>query len=99
METLAGDAMPPQPNLTGCSFASLDQAERDRLAVLLRPLPWIDGLITAWVIMPIMPEQTDELVDWLDFVWSQADENEIGKLTLLQTEAVQSQLIDNLCYV
>lgn len=39
-----------KPQRIGRSFALLDQATRERLAVLLRPLPWVDGLVTAVVL-------------------------------------------------
>ena len=61
MDTQAGAAMPPLPDITGRSFALLDQAERDRIAPLLRPLPWIDGLIAAMVIAPSAADAPEDL--------------------------------------
>jgi uncharacterized protein len=106
METLAGATMPPLPDddATGRSFDLLDQAERDRLGALLRPLAWIDGLIAATVIAP---DTTDELdgneaesaLDWLDFIWSEEKEDEVGKLTVPQSLEIVTPVIDHYCHV
>jgi uncharacterized protein len=82
MDKLAGVAMHPlRLDPTGRSFALLDQAERERLGTLLRPLAWLDGLITASVLVP---DGDDESEDWLDHIWTEENEDEIGKLTLAQ---------------
>src|SRR5262245_18227216 len=73
----AGAATPPLIDPTGRSFALLDQAERERLAAVLRPLPWIDGFLTAVIISSEEPE------DWADYVYA-ADA--LGKLELAQEE-------------
>jgi yecA family protein len=91
MDTLADVAMPPPPDPAGRSFALLAQDERDRLTKLLRPLPWIDGLITAMVIAPASPDETDgddEALDWLYLIWKEGSEAEIGKLTLPQSAEI-----------
>ncbi|HVG82802.1 MAG TPA: UPF0149 family protein [Methylomirabilota bacterium] len=84
MDTLA-DAMPPPLDPSGRSFALLDEAERDRLSPLLRPLPWIDGLITAMVIAPATPGEADgaeDGLDWLYMIWREGREAEVGALSL-----------------
>ncbi len=108
MDTQAGAAMPPLPDMTGRSFALLDQAERARLAPLLRPLPWIDGLIAAMVIAPAAPDEPDDIegpgdveaaLDWLDFIWSDDNEEEVGKLTPSQSVEVVTPVMDHYCHV
>jgi yecA family protein len=108
METQAGAAMPPLPDIAGRSFALLDQAERDRIAPLLRPLPWIDGLIAAMVIAPSAadePEDAPEMedveaaLDWLDFIWSEANEDAVEKLTMPQSVEIVSPVMDHYCHV
>jgi uncharacterized protein len=95
----AAAELPPLPELTGRSFALLDQAERDRLGAILRPLPWIDGLITAAVIAredaAADPADGD---DWIDYVWNEGEE-ELGKLTLTQTNDVVTMMVDHYCHV
>lgn len=100
METLAGDAMPS--DLTGRSFALLDQTERERLATLLRPLPWIDGLIAAVVITPDAPDEADEVegaLDWLDIIWSEEKDDEVDKLTARQSVEIVAPVMDHYCHV
>jgi uncharacterized protein len=102
METLAGDAMTPETDLTGRSFASLDQAERDRLATLLRPLPWIDGLVAAVAIAPDTPDMADEVedaLDWLDVIWREEKDDEVGKLTARQSIEMVSPVMDHFMHV
>ena len=105
MDTLAGAAMPTLPDPTGRSFALLDQAERDRLGTLLRPLAWIDGLIAAMVVAPDAPGETDEsdeiegALDWLDFIWSEEKEDEVDKLTLPQSVEIVTPVMDHYCHV
>jgi len=108
MDTQAGAAMPPLPDITGRSFALLDQAERDRIAPLLRPLPWIDGLIAAMVIAPSAadaPEGLPEIedveaaLDWLDFIWSEANEDAVENLTMPQSVEIVAPVMDHYCHV
>jgi uncharacterized protein len=103
MDTLAGAAMPSLPDdLTGRSFALLDQAERDRLGTLLRPLAWIDGLIAAMVVAPEAPGKTDEVegaLDWLDVVWREEKEDDVGELTLRQSVEIVTPVMDHYCHV
>jgi yecA family protein len=94
MAMLAGAALPPLPEPTGRSFALLDEAERDRLAAVLRPLAWIDGLITAAILSP-----QDEPEDWIDHVWNDGNEDEIEKLTLAQSNDLLSAVVDQYCHV
>ena len=72
------------------TFATLGRDETARLAVLLRPLPWIDGLITAAILAP---EETD---DWIEHIWV---EDELGKTTLAQANDVVSMVDDQFSYV
>ena len=100
MHTVAGAAMPS--DLTGRSFALLDKAERDRLAPLLRPLPWLDGLITAELIGPEDPGETDDVegaLNWLDAVWNDGREDEIDRLTPRQNIELVTPLMDHYCHV
>jgi yecA family protein len=116
MDTLAGAAMPPpldDDETTGRSFALLNQAERDRLAVLMRPLPWIDGLIAATVIAPdTAPDAaeaspdgldgSDEIegaLDWLDFIWSEQSEDELEQLPLPESLEAVMPAMDHYCHV
>jgi uncharacterized protein len=89
-------------DVTGRSFALLDQAERDRLAPLLRPLAWIDGLITAEVIGPADPNATgdlEEALNWLDAIWSEGKEEEIDGLTPRQSIEIVAPVMDHYCHV
>jgi uncharacterized protein len=107
MDTLV--AMPPLlDDMAGRSFALLDRAERDRIGPLLRPLPWIDGLVAAMVIAPDAPNasaQMDEkeavegALDWLDFIWSEEKEHDVDKLTLPQSIEIVTPVMDHYCYV
>jgi uncharacterized protein len=72
------------------TFATLTRDEAASLVVPLRPLPWVDGLITAAVIAPEEPE------DWIDHLWV---EDEIGKLTLPQTNGLLSVVLDQFGHV
>jgi yecA family protein len=90
------------PDVIGRSFALLDQTERDRLAPLLRPLPWIDGLITAELIGPADPNETDDLeeaLNWLDAIWSEGKEDEIQRLTPRQNIEIVTPVMDHYCHV
>jgi uncharacterized protein len=79
------------------TFASLAADERARLAGVLRPLPWIDGLIAAAVIAPEDPE------DWLDHIWvdgglatlTVARARELTSLVEDQYVQVANQLLDD----
>jgi yecA family protein len=110
MDALAGVAMPTLDDMTGRSFALLDQAERDRLTPLLRPLPWLDGLIAAMVIAPDAPDAPDEMpaetdeqdetegaLDWLDVIWSEA--SEVKRLTLPQSMEAVTPVMDHYCHI
>jgi yecA family protein len=78
-------AMPPPNDPSGRSFALLDQAERERLAAVLLPLPWVDGFITAIIISPEEPE------DWPDYVYAP---DVLDTLELAQEEDATSA-VDN----
>jgi uncharacterized protein len=100
MHTLAGAAMPS--DMTGRSFALLDRAERERLAALVRPLPWLDGLITAELIGPEDPGETDEVegaLTWLDAIWGEGKEDEVEALTPRQSIEIVTPVMDHFCHV
>ena len=102
MDTLASTAMPLPPDLTGRSFALLAQDERDRLSKLLRPLPWIDGLIAAMVVAPEAPQETaenDEALDWLYLIWNEGSEAEVGQLSLPQTAEIVDPVMAHYIHV
>jgi yecA family protein len=91
MDTLADATMPPPLDPAGRSFALLDEAERSRIGALLRPLPLIDGLITATIVAPTVPDAPgaeDGVLDWLDCIWSETQAAEIEKLTLQESAAI-----------
>jgi uncharacterized protein len=90
--------MTPETDPTGRNFASLDQAERDRLAILLRPLPWIDGLVAAVAIAPDTPDMADNVegaLDWLDVIWREEKQDEVGKLTARQSIDMVTPVMDH----
>ena len=102
MDTLAGTTMPPPPDPTGRSFALLDEAERSRISALLRPLPWIDGLVAAMAITPASPDETDgddEALDWLYLIWKEGREAEVGKLTLPQSAEIVDPVMAHYVHV
>jgi yecA family protein len=102
MDTLADAAMPPPLDPAGRSFALLDAAERNRIGALLRPLPLIDGLITATIVAPTVPDAPgaeDEALDWLDCIWSEAHAAEIEKLTLPQSAAIVDPVLAHYAHV
>jgi len=72
------------------TFATLGPDERARLGAILRPLAWIDGLVTAVAVAPEEPE------DWLEHIWV---EEELGKLTLPQTDAVAAVVLEQFSHV
>jgi uncharacterized protein len=74
------------------NFATLDEAERAKLGVVLRPLPWIDGLITAILVSPA----DEEPEDWPEHIWV---EGELGKLTLSQSGEVSAVVDDQFGHV
>jgi uncharacterized protein len=69
------------------NFATLGGPELAKVRAILRPLPWIDGLITASVIAPADLDPDD----WLEHVWI---EDELGKLTLAEVDGVASVVTD-----
>jgi yecA family protein len=113
MDTLAGAAMPTFPEITGRSFALLAEAERARLAPLLRPLPWIDGLIAALVIAPDDADEkdaseeingpdeaeTEAALDWLDLLWNEENEDQVAKLSPAQCVEIVAPVMDHYCHV
>lgn len=102
MDTLASTAMPPPPDPTGRSFALLAQDERDRLSKLLRPLPWIDGLIAAMVVAPEASQETaenDDALDWLYLIWNEGREAEVGKLSLPQSAEIVDPVMAHYVHV
>jgi yecA family protein len=101
MDTLADTAMPPPSDPTGGSFALLAQDERDRLSKLLRPLPWIDGLIAAMVVAPEaqMAAENDEALDWLYLIWKEESAAEVGKLSLPQSAEIVDPVMAHYVHV
>jgi yecA family protein len=81
---------PPLPDLGGRSFPLLDQAERGRLAGVLRPLPWIDGFLTAVMISP------EEAEDWPGHVYA---EGVLDRLEPIQEEAAASVVDDHFMHL
>jgi yecA family protein len=102
MDTLAEAALPPPLDPTGRSFALLSQEERDGLGALLRPLPTIDGLITAAVIAPAVSDEfgmEDESLGWLDCIWNEASADVVGNLTLPQSTAIVDPVLAHYAHV
>jgi uncharacterized protein len=77
----------PRIGLPERNFATLGEAELAKLRAILRPLPWIDGLLTASVIAPADLEPDD----WLEHIWI---EEELGKLTMAKADGVASVVTD-----
>jgi uncharacterized protein len=91
MATLApAETLLPALDPTGRRFARLDEAEREWLGTLLRPLPWIDGLMTATLIAPDWADDSDETEIWLDYVWRQGGKAEFQRLAPAQSREVVS---------
>lgn len=74
----------------GPSFADLSPDETARLGNVLRPLAWIDGLMTAAIVAPDEPE------DWLEHIWI---EEQLGKLTPSQAKAVTDTVTDQYVHI
>jgi uncharacterized protein len=70
------------------TFATLNEADRQRASAVLRPLPWVDGLITAMVLSP----SDFEPEGWSQQIWL---EDELGKLTPAQAGEVDAIIIDH----
>ena len=68
------------PDVPERTFADLGPDEVARLAQGLRPLPWIDGLLTAAIIAPQGAE------DWDEHIWADGmpDNLTVGEATMLQ---------------
>jgi uncharacterized protein len=78
------------PELRERTFVALGPDEAARLADVLRPLPWIDGLITAAIIAPEVPG------DWLDHIWA---EGRRDTLSAVETETLSSLAEDQFMHV
>jgi len=72
------------------SFLSLSQDETAKLAANARPLPWLDGLITALVVAPEEPD------NWLDHTWA---DGALGRLTPTQAKEIETLIEDHYCHV
>lgn len=68
------------------NFAALSAAERARLGAILRPLPWIDGLITALAMVP------DEPAGWSDHIWAS---DRIETVTAEQVSRVTAVIMEH----
>jgi yecA family protein len=88
---MAMPAASPPPGVIGRSFALLDQAEREKIAGVLRPLAWLDGLVTAVILAP---EEND---DWTDHIW--IDEGGPEALGLAQLDEVATVVEDHFLHV
>jgi yecA family protein len=96
----------PETDPPARSFALLDEAERARLGRLLRPLPWIDGLIAAIMVEPVLDgdwgddtDDSDETGVWLDHIWSKDNEAEIRRLAPPEVEEVVSAVLGHSDFV
>ncbi len=78
------------PDVSGRSFADLGPGDVVRLAAILRPLPWVDGLITAAIVAPEQPG------DWLEHIWA---EGGFDKLTPAEAEDLSSLAEDHFIHV
>ncbi|MBX9588196.1 MAG: UPF0149 family protein [Hyphomonadaceae bacterium] len=85
-----GAALQSLHELPERTFESLDADARARLGIILRPLAWLDGLIAAVAVSPEEPE------DWLEHIWV---EEELGKLTLPQADAVAAVVWEQYSHV
>lgn len=70
------------------TFATLNKSDRQRARAVLRPLPWVDGLITAMVLSP----SDFEPEGWLQQIWLK---DELGKLTPAQAGEVEAIIMDH----
>lgn len=88
---------------TGRSFALLDDAVRERLGAVLRPLAWIDGLVTAELIAPddesseLDAASIDAALAWLGHIWN--GEVDIDKLSSDQVEETTALAMDHYLHV
>jgi uncharacterized protein len=83
-------------NRAGRSFALLDETTRGRLASLLLPLPWVDGLVTAEVIVTggaDDPRMAEHAPEWLHHIWSEAVEEDT--LTVDRTAEVMAAVVSH----
>jgi uncharacterized protein len=82
----------PSPQSSRDDFARLVTGETATLAGGLRPLPWIDGLLTATMVSPVLVDM--EL--WLDEVVS---EETWGRATPRQLDRAVSILADRVVHI
>jgi uncharacterized protein len=97
MDQSAGAAMRSQLSQRG--FALLEQAERDRLADVLQPLPWIDGMMTALVIAMDASGNVRGILDCLDLVWNEEREAEVDQLTPHEFSEITARVMDHYGHV
>jgi yecA family protein len=83
-------ALPPLPPSGGRSFALLEPAERGRLDGVLRPLAWLDGLVTAVILAP------EENEDWMEHIWI---EEGLGDLAVPEIDDIASAVEDHFLHV
>ncbi len=97
MRTLAVSRLSPRRNSpVGRGFALLDEVTRERLATLLNPLPWVDGLVTAEVIVTggaDDPRSAEHAPEWLHHIWSEAVEDDA--LTMDRTAEVMAAAVSH----
>ena len=97
MSAVTGARMSPRKlHRAGRSFALLDQATLERLATLLHPLPWVDGLATAEVIVTGSGDDlriAEHAPEWLHHIWSEAIEDDA--LTVDRTAEVMAAAVSH----
>lgn len=70
------------------TFATLSPSDRARAGAALRPLPWVDGLITAMALSPAELEPDD----WFQHAWL---DDGLDKLTPAEVSEVEAIVIDH----
>jgi uncharacterized protein len=70
----------------GRNFAALSKTERARLRTILRPLPWLDGFITALAAVP------EEPAGWTAYIWA---DDALESVTEDQASKVDTVVLDH----
>jgi uncharacterized protein len=87
---------PRKLHRAGHSFARLDQATRGRIVALLHPLPWVDGLVTAEVVVTggaEDPRNAQHPPEWLHRIWNEAIKDDT--LTVDRTAEVMATAVSH----
>ena len=88
----------------------MDQGQRERLGAVLRPLAWIDGLITATVIAPADADEPDDAdlddpsvledaIEWIEHIWAEEIAADPGNLTPARTAEAAALAAAHYCHV